>query len=402
MHLKMDDLVTGRLFNLKKYKYREELTVSINRINVNRGKITSTIFIVMEAIILVASLTLNKSDYAHKTGLYYEIMYTLLIIIMTAYLLIFAKLGKDITKHGTGIKAAGAAFVITILVWCAGISLLDQLSSGQIIVYTVAVIAVASTPVLEPVTLLFIYSAVQILFFIMLPYFQKSNTVLFGNYINSTAFVIISWGISLMRYKNYEEDFNNRKIIQEKSDELNRVNKELEAVNRKLEKLSQTDGLTGTFNRLVFDRTMKTEWDRCRRHLIPLSLIMIDIDFFKAYNDNYGHQAGDNCLRKVSGVLISCARRSSDIVARYGGEEFAVIIPHIGKDKVLQFAEQLRKGVEQLDIPHEYSSVSNHITISLGVHTTIPSEASSVEEFIRIADRALYEAKKKRNNLVAA
>lgn len=205
-----------------------------------------------------------------------------------------------------------------------------------------------------------------------------------------------------MRYKNYEEDFNNRKIIQEKSDELNRVNKELEAVNRKLEKLSQTDGLTGTFNRLVFDRTMKTEWDRCRRHLIPLSLIMIDIDFFKAYNDNYGHQAGDNCLRKVSGVLISCARRSSDIVARYGGEEFAVIIPHIGKDKVLQFAEQLRKGVEQLDIPHEYSSVSNHITISLGVHTTIPSEASSVEEFIRIADRALYEAKKKRNNLVAA
>ena len=99
MHLKMDDLVTGRLFNLKKYKYREELTVSINRINVNRGKITSTIFIVMEAIILVASLTLNKSDYAHKTGLYYEIMYTLLIIIMTAYLLIFAKLGKDICNY---------------------------------------------------------------------------------------------------------------------------------------------------------------------------------------------------------------------------------------------------------------------------------------------------------------
>lgn len=205
-----------------------------------------------------------------------------------------------------------------------------------------------------------------------------------------------------MMYKKHVDDFNNRKIINGKSEELKRVNKELEEANQKLKKLSQTDSLTGIFNRFVFDTTVKAEWDRCKRHFIPLSLIMIDIDFFKAFNDNYGHQAGDDCLRQVSRTLSSCAERSSDIVARYGGEEFAVILTHMKKEGVLEFAEQLRKNVEQLAIPHMYSSISQHITISLGVYTVIPSDTSSIDEFIRTADKALYEAKKERNNIVVA
>ena len=376
-------------------KYKEEFAININEINLTRGKITAVTFIVIEVVELVILFTTRGHAFLKKTDIYYAAMDTVLILIMIVYLLMFVKLENSISKHGLGIKVVGVSFTIMILFWCAGISLLDQLSSGQIIVYSISIIAVAVTPIFKPITLLLMYLIVHLPFLFLVPYFQKSSDILCANYINSTTFLIISWMISCMRYKNQIDDFNNRKIIQEKNDELERVN-------QKLEKLSQIDSLTGIFNRFVFDKTIEAEWDRCKRYFIPLSLIMIDIDFFKAFNDSYGHQAGDDCLRKVSQVLSSSARRSSDTVARYGGEEFAVVLTHMEKESALKFAEQLRKRVEQLAIPHMYSSVSNYITISLGIHTVIPSDMLSIEQFIKIADKALYEAKKDRNKVVSA
>jgi diguanylate cyclase (GGDEF)-like protein len=129
---------------------------------------------------------------------------------------------------------------------------------------------------------------------------------------------------------------------------------------------------------------------------------MIDIDFFKAFNDNYGHQTGDDCIRLVAEVLSACAKRSSDVVTRYGGEEFAIILPHMENENALELAEKMRIMVEELAIPHAYSCISEYATISLGVNTIIPSDKSSVEEYIRTADKALYEAKKSRNNIVVA
>lgn len=402
MFFKIFKLIRNFLLLSVSDSYKTEFVVDINRINVARAKITAITFIILEIMQLVALYIIKRDGFLRKTDICYEAMYILLLLVMMVYLLIFVKLGSNIPEHSIGIWVAGISFISIILFWCAGISLLDQLSSGQIIVYSVAIIAIAVTPIFEPVTLLIVYLIIHALFSVLLPYFQKSSEILFENYINSTTFLIISWAISCMRYKNKVHDFNNRKIIQEKSDELKRVNKELEEANQKLERLSKTDSLTGIFNRFVFDKTVKTEWDSCKHHFIPLSLIMIDIDFFKAFNDNYGHQAGDDCIRQVTRVLSASARSSSDIVARYGGEEFAIILTHMKKESVLEFAEQLRKEVEQLAIPHMYSSVSNHVTISLGVNTVIPSNESSVEEFIRTADKALYEAKKDRNKIVVA
>ena len=376
-------------------KYKEEFAININEINLTRGKITAVTFIVIEVVELVILFTTRGHAFLKKTDIYYAAMDTVLILIMIVYLLMFVKLENSISKHGLGIKVVGVSFTIMILFWCAGISLLDQLSSGQIIVYSISIIAVAVTPIFKPITLLLMYLIVHLPFLFLVPYFQKSSDILCANYINSTTFLIISWMISCMRYKNQIDDFNNRKIIQEKNDELERVN-------QKLEKLSQIDSLTGIFNRFVFDKTIEAEWDRCKRYFIPLSLIMIDIDFFKAFNDSYGHQAGDDCLRKVSQVLSSSARRSSDTVARYGGEEFAIVLTYMEKESVLEFAEQLRKRVEQLAIPHMYSSVSNYITISLGIYTVIPSDMLSIEQFIKTADEALYEAKKCRNKVISA
>ena len=190
------------------------------------------------------------------------------------------------------------------------------------------------------------------------------------------------------------------KTMQELSAELERVNKELERANRELKISARSDALTGVFNRLVFDSILKAEWERCKRHLIPLSLIMINIDFFKAYNEHYGHQAGDDSLRRVAGALLISARRSSDTVSRYSGDEFAIIVPHLDKNYAFDLADQIRGKVAELGIPHEYSLAARHLTISIGVHTVIPDDQLSVNDFIRTAEIALSEAKKGHDSIV--
>lgn len=396
MFFKILKLIRSVLFISVSDSYKREFDQSTNRINVTRAKITAITFIVLEVMQFIASSIVKNENFIKQSDIYYRAMYILIIIVMAIYLLVFVKLENNMPENGTTIMAVGVSFTGFILIWCAGISLLDQLFYGQIIVYVVAIIAVAVTPFFKPVTLLSIYLTIHTAFLAFMLYFQKSSGIIYANYVNSTTFIIISWVISCMRYKSRVEDFNNRKIIQEKSDELERVNKELE-------KLSQTDSLTGIFNRAVFDKTIRAEWNRCKCHLTPISLIMIDIDFFKAFNDNYGHQAGDDCIRQVAAMLSECSRRSFDIVSRYGGEEFAVILPHMDKEKALEIAERMRSRVEKLNIPHEYSSTSSYVTISLGVHTVVPSDRLSMEEFIGIADKALYEAKKdNRNNVVVA
>ncbi len=214
------------------------------------------------------------------------------------------------------------------------------MSSGQVIVYVVALISIDVTPFFEPHVLLLVYITVHSLFLTALlatPYFQNSAHLL-GNSINSTIFVIMSWAISCMRYKKQAEDFINKKIMLEKNEELKQINLQLQEANRKLEKISITDGLTGIINRLGFETAIRDEWNRCKRHSIPLSLIIADIDFFKELNDNYGHKAGDCCLITIADVLKTYAKRSSDKIARYGGDEFVVLLPHIDRKSALNLA----------------------------------------------------------------
>lgn len=381
--------------------YKKDFDDGINKINVARAKLTALLFIVIEIMLLTATFIIKKHVFTAPT-LYYIMMYMLMLITMAIFLPVFIWFSKDISSHKTGIKVAGILFSSFILCWCAGISLLDQLESGPIMVYIVAVIAIAVTPFFNPLVLLLMYLPVHLAFLVMLIYFHRYSGIPFGNIANSSTFVIISWAISSMRYKSQVTEFFAQKTIEEKNIELEKINLELQEANQKLSELSRIDGLTGIFNRFMFDRTIQSEWDRCKRQFQPLSLIMIDIDFFKSFNDNYGHLAGDDCIRKVAGILSACVSRASDTVARYGGEEFAVILPFTEKVNAQALAEQMRNEVEKLAIPHTCSSISNRVTISLGVHTVTPSNNLSVEDLIKIADQALYQAKKSRNHVVSA
>ncbi|NNC54887.1 MAG: GGDEF domain-containing protein, partial [Pseudomonadales bacterium] len=151
--------------------------------------------------------------------------------------------------------------------------------------------------------------------------------------------------------------------------------------------------LTGLANRRHFDETFDREWRRCERSGKSLAVIMLDIDHFKLFNDGYGHQAGDDCLQAVAGVLVEAAQRPFDIAARYGGEEFVVILPETDMAAARRIAEKIVSGVMALNIPHAYSSVAESVTISAGVSAALPGNELACADLLRTADEALYKTK---------
>ncbi|MBK1987860.1 diguanylate cyclase [Sphaerospermopsis aphanizomenoides BCCUSP55] len=160
-----------------------------------------------------------------------------------------------------------------------------------------------------------------------------------------------------------------------------------------LQQQLRLDGLTQIANRRCFDEVLLREWQRCTRNQQPLSLILCDADYFKAYNDTYGHPSGDNCLIKIANVLSNNVQRASDLVARYGGEEFAILLSDTTAEGAIHVANSIRKQIHHLKIPHEKSLVADHVTLSIGVASCIPSLEIQPEKLVNTADQALYEAK---------
>jgi len=193
-------------------------------------------------------------------------------------------------------------------------------------------------------------------------------------------------------------DITERKRTEERVQELVR---QLEVEKEYAQIRANTDGLTMLANRRHFDDALNAEFFRLRRSGGPLSLIMLDIDHFKKFNDRYGHLSGDDCLRQVASALAGTIGRTPDLVARYGGEEFIIILPETDASGTLVIAERVRKAVEDLRIPHESSDVSRWVTVSLGLSTVWPSRLPAPVEAVEFADSALYEAKKKGRNRVS-
>ncbi|MEO8543040.1 MAG: diguanylate cyclase [Burkholderiaceae bacterium] len=168
----------------------------------------------------------------------------------------------------------------------------------------------------------------------------------------------------------------------------------LERANEQLLRLSTTDGLTGIANRRLFDQTLQTEWQRCARNRSHLALLMIDIDHFKQYNDNYGHQTGDECLRQVARILAMCAKRSGELVARYGGEEFAILLPATDAAEAMVIGQRCVQEIASARIPHADSPVSPCLSVSVGVASMIAAPAEGRATLVMQADSAMYCAKK--------
>jgi len=180
--------------------------------------------------------------------------------------------------------------------------------------------------------------------------------------------------------------------------ELRKSQQQLMETNLELEKLTVVDGLTGISNRRHFDDYIDAEWRRAMRSKKPLSILLIDVDNFKQYNDTYGHLAGDDVLRKVAEAIKQCGRRASDVAARFGGEEFVLVLPETPFGELQRLGDRLCAAVEGLNLPHVTSSTGKGVTVSVGGATCVPRMSASALALIASADKALYESKRAGKN----
>ncbi|BDX08584.1 GGDEF domain-containing response regulator [Planctobacterium marinum] len=169
-----------------------------------------------------------------------------------------------------------------------------------------------------------------------------------------------------------------------------------------LEELATKDPLTGLDNKRSYDQTLQNEWKRASRDKSPLSLVVCDIDFFKKYNDHYGHGQGDSCLKKVANSIYKTANRSADLVARIGGEEFAIILPNVDKQGAWRVANNVLVNLRNKQLPHAKSEIHKYVTLSVGVATVMPDYKESPELLFEAADAAMYDAKQNGRNRVIA
>lgn len=199
-----------------------------------------------------------------------------------------------------------------------------------------------------------------------------------------TGIVLVNIAFFIERRERF--GFLNEILVEIKTHELARINRHLITIARE-------DALSGLANRRAFDDTLVIEWDRARREEQPLSLLFMDVDHFKLYNDTYGHGAGDDCLRQVATAIKKAVLRPADLAARYGGEEFVVLLPATDGHGAEEVAERILRTVDSLSIPHKRSLVSYHVTVSIGICSMLPSDKNNIAMFVENADAALYKAK---------
>ncbi|HJV80649.1 diguanylate cyclase [Noviherbaspirillum sp.] len=215
---------------------------------------------------------------------------------------------------------------------------------------------------------------------------------------NNLLFCLAAVAISLIA--NFRMDQDQRRAYLARMREIER-NDELSHAVELLAKISAEDGMTQIANRREFDRRLHLEWSRARRESKPVAIVIADVDFFKNYNDHYGHPAGDDCLKRIAAALRSVPKRPTDLVARFGGEEFAALLPGVAAEDAAAIAERMRQAIVDLQIPHAASRIGPGVTVSFGVAAMLPVAHEQPAELIAAADAALYRAKEQGRNRVS-
>ncbi|WP_186843658.1 diguanylate cyclase [Acetobacterium tundrae] len=225
--------------------------------------------------------------------------------------------------------------------------------------------------------------------------FAIANSLLLAKSFSDSLEYKTEMGEKLTAMNDHLDDLVSQRTreLTASNEKVEQQNFELELINHELQKLSLRDPLTELWNRRKYDEAIQLEWLRCLKQQNPIALLFIDVDYFKNYNDQYGHIAGDECLMKIGETLRTSLSRPTDMVVRYGGEEFIVLLSETPKEEAVNIAHWLLKRIDNLAIPHEGSLVKNCVTVSIGVSCMIPTVGSTHEHLVKTADKALYHAK---------
>lgn len=275
-------------------------------------------------------------------------------------------------------------YVTLIMVWGSCISLMDQRLYGQLMAFMMNMITVCAIFYMDTKKLLIAFTISLLVLFLGLPFFQKSTDILVGHYVNLGVFSIETFIVSRILYLNYYNDFKSKELLKQ--------------ANEKLKELTLIDELTGIPNRRSFKNFIDFAYEFNLKEDSTMSIIMMDIDYFKQYNDNYGHSAGDKVLISVAQEINSIAKDYSNFAARFGGEEFILAAIDTMEQEILNIAEIIRRSILNLKIPHDSSKVEKYISISLGISTVQVKNKEDIFKCIETADKALYVAKAEGRN----
>ncbi|WP_434509572.1 GGDEF domain-containing protein [Desulfitobacterium sp. AusDCA] len=402
---------TDSFLKYKSLSERDNFERSIFSNNIHRGRILATILIGFGLILTVTDLSAlvtridNRFQYKN-----YLIMYLGMILINIIFLMATRKLKnlKNISIRRLRKLEIGLIIYITFLMsWGSIVSLMDQKLYGQLMVFMINMITCSVLYLLDNRKILIPYTVSVLLLIIGLPFFQNSQDILIGHYINLVVFILISWLASRIVYLNFYNDFKSKALLEGSKNLLKKeieqniiINNKLTAANLQLKKLALVDELTGLPNRRSFRKYIESAFENIFTESSILSFMMVDIDYFKQFNDTYGHNEGDKIIKAVADQLKSIVGQTMDFAARWGGEEFIYLAFDMDAENIKKAAELLRRKIYELKIPHESSRIHNYISVSIGVSTIKVKRESDVSRGIELADKALYFAKESGRNCV--
>jgi len=296
-----------------------------------------------------------------------------------------------------------ATTIIAGIAWCAGGFVVGRYLEPleQVYIFIVLIgVGAAAIPflgVMKRVALSFqAVSTIPYVIYISLSLEERGTVLLFMFTLYMAAIIASIRRMDLNLTESMSLQYKNTQMV----DSLSKSNQQLQNANEKLETLSLEDALTQLHNRRYFEMQLKSEWKRESREHKILTLMVIDIDYFKLYNDTYGHAEGDVCLKAVARILQDCIHRPADIIARIGGEEFVVMLPDVGVDGALTLAKQMQHQLHLASLTHATSPLSENVTVSMGIASVVPDENSTALSLFKAADKALYKAKSKGRNQV--
>lgn len=370
--------------------------------NARRGKLLAIAVIGIEIVYVLADLISCFLKVSKVFSFYsYLAMYLAMIAISLAFLFSVDRFRQE-KIHTDAMQACILFYSVFIMVWGGVISLMDQRLYGQLMSFMVNMMVCSIIFLADARRMSVPYLVSTLTLTIGLPFFQSSRNVLIGHYVNLLVFIVISWVASRIVYRNHCDSYIIHKLLQNEMRENDVINRKLAIANTQLRKLASKDELTGIANRRGFHEFIDAAFQNNADSDRTISILMIDIDYFKQYNDANGHEKGDLALVEVARQIDSMVEEPGQIAVRWGGEEFVYAAFRKTREDMLKAADTLRLKIRDLRIPNPSPQTGGYLTISLGACTGPAASTETVNRVIGIADRALYQAKENGRNRVGA